>query len=52
MTLRVQLSKKKGCRTKIESPITEGGVCDLHSFSDALKVGLLMFLELSSKRIP
>ena len=26
MTLGVQLSKKEGCRTKIESPITEGGV--------------------------
>ena len=26
MTLGVQLSNKEGCRTKIESPITEGGV--------------------------
>ena len=26
MTLEVQLSKKKGCRTEIESPIAEGGV--------------------------
>jgi len=26
VTLEVQLSKKKGCRTEIESPIIEGGV--------------------------
>jgi len=26
VTLEVQLSTKEGCRTKIESPITEGGV--------------------------
>jgi len=26
VTLGVQLSKKKGCRTEIESPIREGGV--------------------------
>jgi len=46
VTLGVQLSKKKGCRTEIESPIIEGGV-NLKT-GDAVSSRNILFSEIDN----